>query len=129
MKIIYPYNEILPKKTAHDVYLFRNCTSLQACGLSVQLLCGWGSLDDAALHTHYQTPKEIKIDIHRLPLLRKLGPFSSNAPFFWASRRFVNQHLPDWVLTSVYKQAAHLVARKCQYQQNGNQQRRRYSNH
>lgn len=105
MDIVYPYNETLPKQTAHDVYLFRNCASLGRTGLSVSLLCGWGSLDQQGLHRHYQVPECPTLSLYQLPILRKLGPLSWNQLFFWTSQRNLEKTRPKWILTSVCKQA------------------------
>jgi glycosyltransferase involved in cell wall biosynthesis len=116
MKIIYPYNEILPKKTAHDVYIFQNCASLAHFGCDVQLLCGAGSWDNQALFAHYlsgalQPPSSLAIQ--RLFILRKnfLG-LSWNLPFYLRCQQWIQKKKPDLVITSVIKQAAYHHRRK-----------------
>lgn len=112
MKILYPYNEILPKKTAHDVYLFRNCVSLAEEGVKVELLCGWSSLGIDQLHLYYATAPTPCFRMKTLPILRQLGPFSWNNLFFNQANRRIERENPTWVLTSVFKQAGYHVARK-----------------
>lgn len=113
MRIVYPYNEILPKKTAHDVYIFDECAALAHAGLEVTLLCGRGTLRNQALFHHYQTPHHA-FHIKRLPILRKNNPLglSWNAPFFFFSQRAIRHLQPDWVFLSVRKQAAYHLERK-----------------
>lgn len=113
MDILYPYNETLPKQSAHDVYLVRNCASLEAAGLPVKLLCGWGSSGGHALCKHYQIPTHSSLQIQTAPILRKFGPISCNRLFFWAAQRTIQKSRPAWVLTSVFKQAEYHVKRRC----------------
>lgn len=113
MKIAYPYNETLPKKTAHDVYLFRNCVSLGETGAFVHLLCGWGTPDETALDQHYQVQAPPSMCVQRLPILRRCGPLSCNRLFFWMAQRTIRELRPDVVLTSVFKQAEYHLARRC----------------
>lgn len=112
MDIAYPYNESLPKGAAHDVYVFRNCASLSHAGLQVALCCGWGSQPDARLYTHYDVEPSKNLHIRRLPILRHMGPFSCNALFFWQAQRDIVRLKPNWVITSVFKQAEYHVRRK-----------------
>lgn len=114
MDIFYPYNESLPKRTAHDVYLFRNCASLSDLGLPVSLACGWGGWEDRALFQHYGVNAQCPLKIQRLPILRRLGPLSCNALFFWAAQRAAARQRPRWLLTSVFKQADYHIRRKIQ---------------
>ncbi len=112
MRIVVPYNEILPHKRAHDLFLFQECVELAKAGCDVHLLCGKGSLPDAALFQHYAT--KAPITIHRLPILRKNNSLnlSWNLPFFYAAQRKIEALCPDIVLLSVLKQAHyHLMHR------------------
>lgn len=112
MDIFYPYNESLPKRTAHDVYIFRNCASLCDTGLPVKLVTGWAGWDDKALFQHYQIDSDCPLTIQRLPLLRKWGPISCNVLFFWAAQRAAQRQMPRWLITSVFKQAAYHISRR-----------------
>lgn len=114
MRIFYPYNEILPKKTAHDVYVFNECSALALQGADVSLLCGKGSWDDAALNAHYQIPIDGQFHIHRLPIVRKNNwlRISWNVPFFFFSQQKIERSQPDAVFLSVLKQGAYHLARK-----------------
>lgn len=110
--IVIPYNEILPTRRAHDVFVFQECAAL-AEKYDLTLLCGKGSLTDEELFAHYQTaPFKIK----QLPIMRKNNPFnlSWNLPFFRACQK----ELKGAVILSVLKQAAYHLRRKkpgCRY--------------
>jgi len=110
--ITVPYNEILPTKKAHDVFLFQECAALSQ-NYDVTLLCGKGSLPDGQLFDHYETkPFRIK----RLPIIRKNNflNLSWNLPYF----AFCQRHLEGVVILSVLKQAAYHLRRKkpnCHY--------------
>lgn len=114
MHIIYSYNEILPKKRAHDVYIARNCAALAAAGAEVTLICGAGSLPPAALAAHYQLAPAACLQWKTLPIVRKnFGlPFTWNALFFWATQRHICRARPDWVALSVLKQGVYHLGRK-----------------
>ncbi len=107
MKIVYPYNEVLPKKTAHDIYIFNECIALANNGAEVHLLSGHGTPLNKVLSAHYQVEIPSSFHLQRLPILRKnLGlPFSWNWPFFFFSQKKIDQIKPDWVICSVLKQA------------------------
>lgn len=111
MNIFYLYNEILPKKKAHDVFIFHECEALAQKDCDVTLLCGLGSYDDDLLHQHYNT-KFFKIK--RLPIVRKNNPLnlSWNRPFFFFCQRQIEKHKPALVILSVLKQAAYHLERK-----------------
>lgn len=105
MRLFYPYNEILPKKKAHDVFIFQECSSLAKAGAEVTLLCGKGSAEDASLFEHYNVAT--RFQIKRLPCIRKNNPLgiSWNLPFFYFSNREIEKKRPDVVILSVLKQA------------------------
>lgn len=120
MKIIYPYNEILPLKKAHDAYIIRNCAALAASGLDVTLLCGKGSLSKSELFSFYKIDTNNPLKIVQLPILRKNNIFhlNWNYVFFWSARRYIERHQPDIVIFSVLKQADFLLRNKlrgCSY--------------
>lgn len=117
MRIVYSYNEILPKKKAHDVFIFQECAALADAGLDLTLLCGKGSLGDEDLFQHYGTPLSKRLQIKRLPILRKNNPLhlSWNFPFFFSCQRYLEKQKPDWVFLSVRKQAAYHLKRKCKH--------------
>ncbi len=110
MQIIYPYNEILPKKKAHDVYIVHECAALQASGFDVTLFVGKGS-KKTDLFAHYNITK---LKIEEFPIIRKNNPLGVtwNLPFFRACQKKIHQMRPEWVLLSVKKQAAYHLARK-----------------
>lgn len=113
MRIIYPYNEILPKKKAHDVFIFHECAALAAQkGFDVTLLVGQGS--DADLFSHYDVPENDHLHLQRLFILRKnnLLRFSWNFPFFFYCQRYIRRVRPDIVICSVRKQGAYHLQRK-----------------
>lgn len=114
MKILYPYNEILPTGRAHDVYLFHNCVSLANAGNEVQLLCGKGSIKDEALGSHYRTAWNEQFSVRQLPIIRRNNPLnlSWNRLFFLCCQRHIANEKPDLVITSVLKQAAYHFKRK-----------------
>lgn len=112
MRIAYLYNEILPKKKAHDVFIFQECAAFADLGWEVTLLCGKGSLDHAYLYKHYETTTPIHIE--RLPIVRKNNflNLSWNLPFFWSCQRFIQKKKPDVVFLSVRKQGEYHLKRK-----------------
>lgn len=114
MRILYPYNEILPKKKAHDVFIFHACSALAEAGLDVTLLCGNGSLFDNALAQHYGVTTHHLPHIKRLPIVRKnnLLNLSWNWPFFAACQHRIKHDKPDWVILSVRKQGIYHLERK-----------------
>lgn len=107
ISITFPYNEILPRCKAHDVFVFQECAAFQEAGFDVALLCGKGSLRDEDLFTHYATSF---FPIRRLPIVRKNNPFniSWNRPFFAACQR----NLKNVVILSVLKQAYYHLQRR-----------------
>lgn len=120
MKIIYPYNEILPLKKAHDAYVIRSCAALAEAGVDVTLLCGKGSLSNAELFSFYNIAPNNPLKIVRLPILRRNNIFNINWNFifFWACSRYIERHQPDMVIFSVLKQADFLLKRRvkgCKY--------------
>lgn len=114
MRIIYPYNEILPKKSAHDVYIVRNCASLASEGCDVTLLYGSGSPAPSTLAAHYQIENSRSFHWKPLPILRKNWglPLTWNPLFFWASQQKIRRERPDWVALSVRKQGNFHLRRK-----------------
>jgi glycosyltransferase involved in cell wall biosynthesis len=112
MRLLVPYNEILPKKKAHDVYIFQECSCLASLGAQVTLLCGKGSQTEEELFRFYNT--STPFEIQRLPIVRKnnaLG-LSWNLPFFFTSQREIETVKPDAVILSVLKQATYNLNRK-----------------
>lgn len=113
MTIVYPYNEILPKRAAHDCFIFNECAALADLGKPVTLLCGKGSLPDSQLFEYYGI-KNKSFQIQSLPIIRKNNPFnlSWNLPFFFATQKYLFQTKPSWVMLSVRKQGAYHLQRK-----------------
>ncbi|MEZ5315183.1 MAG: glycosyltransferase [Chlamydiales bacterium] len=113
MRIVYPYNEILPKNRAHDLYIFDECAALANIGFDVSLLCGKGGMKNQDLFKHYSVSKDT-FNIKRIPIIRKnhLFKFSWNALFFFLSQRVIKQIKPHWVFLSVYKQGIYHLKHK-----------------
>lgn len=113
MKILYPYNEILPTFKAHDVFLFQECAALSALKQDVLLLCGQGSLPDQDLFFHYNV--NLPFPLKRLFTLRKNNPFnlSWNLPFFILTQREIERLRPSVVILSVLKQGIYHLSRRC----------------
>jgi glycosyltransferase involved in cell wall biosynthesis len=107
MKIFYPYNEVLPKKTAHDTYVFKSCASLAAQGHEVTLLCGIGSQDKKTLFKHYGIDLDNPLKLMPLLMTRKNNwlNLSWNWPFFSRVQKEIKKQRPDVVIVSVIKQA------------------------
>ncbi|MBN4066524.1 glycosyltransferase family 4 protein [Simkania negevensis] len=114
MRIAYAYNEILPKRAAHDVYLFHNVLSLAEAGFDVGLLLGRGGMGDSDLFCHYGVGEEPRLSIHRLPILRKNKIFSLswNGVFHYFTQRFVVKKRPERLILSVLKQGAYHFQRR-----------------
>lgn len=105
LRILYPYNEILPKKKAHDVFIFQECAAFEKKGAAVTLLCGKGSARDSALFQYYGEPKA-SFEIKQLAIVRKNNVLrlSWNLPFFLLTQREIKIRKPDFVFLSVFKQ-------------------------
>lgn len=113
MRIIYPYNEILPKKKAHDVFIAHECAALAQSGVETTLLIGKGS-SAQELYRHYGLAETDLLTIDTLFMVRKNNPFhlSWNLPFFYGCQKMIERKKPDWVLLSVRKQGHYHLARK-----------------
>ena len=116
MYIIYPYNENLPKCSAHDIYIFHNCRYLAQAGHKVSLMCGCNSIDDDSLYWHFNSDKVDTMQIYRLPIMRKKTIFriSWNLPFLFCTQRYIEKERPDIFITSVLKQGQYHFNRKIQ---------------
>ncbi len=114
MHIVYPYNEILPKKTAHDIYVMNKCLSLAQSGCEVELICGKGSLDQEELLSHYHANALHGLKIIRLPIVRNNNPIGLtwNRVFFFFCQQKIKKTPPDILITSVIKQADYHFSRK-----------------
>ncbi|MCH9625596.1 MAG: hypothetical protein S4CHLAM123_07720 [Chlamydiales bacterium] len=113
MQILYPYNELLPRKKAHDVYIFHECAALAQLGIDVSLFYGKGA-SKQALFKHYRTSPSKNLHLHPRLLIRKNNPFnlSWNLPFFFDCQRHIASLKPNFVFLSVLKQAAYHLQRK-----------------
>lgn len=114
MRIIYPYNEILPKRTAHDIYVVNNCLSLAEAGMEVELICGAGSLYEKELLAHYHGSPIKELKIEHCPIVRNnniLG-ITWNRVFFFFSQKYLQRQPPDFLMASVLKQANYHFSRK-----------------
>lgn len=112
MKIIYPYNEILPKQTAHDVFIFHECAALAEIGFETTLLCGRGPKKD--LFQHYGISNSNNLQVKQIPILRKNNPLnlSWNRPFFYRSQHYIRKQAPGFVFLSVLKQGLYHLSKK-----------------
>lgn len=113
MRIVYPYNELLPKNKAHDVFIVQECFALAENQCSVTLLFGKGKQNGSLLE-HYQLPPNPHFELRPLPLIRKNNwlRLSWNRPFFAACQKYIAKQRPDWVVMSVRKQGAYHLERK-----------------
>lgn len=115
LHVAFPYNEILPKRSAHDVYVFTTAVAVAQAGAQSSLLAGKGGWDEAKLHAHYRTESPATFHAFGLPIVRRnlALPVTVNAVFDLYARRWLDRARPDWVVTSVIKQglfhAAHRV--------------------
>ena len=114
MKIIYPYNETLPLKRAHDAYIVRNCHALASSGVEVTLVCGKGSLSYIELLKFYNLEPIKNFKIVQLPILRKKSRLGLqwNSYFFYFCQKYIKRMSPDVVICSVIKQANYHFKRK-----------------
>ncbi len=114
MKIIYPYNETLPRRRAHDAYIMRTCASMASAGHDVTLLCGKGSLEKKELFQFYKIHPDNPLKVIQLPILRRknLMRIQWNFLFFWRAQRYIEKHKPDCVICSVLKQADFHLSRR-----------------
>lgn len=114
MRILYPYNEILPKRSAHDVYIVRNCVGLAAAGADVTLAFGIGSLSNSDLIGHYHISPNANLHWKRLPIVRRnFGlPINMNSVFFLSAQHLIGRMKPDWVALSVFKQGRFHLKRR-----------------
>lgn len=115
LHVAFPYNEILPKRAAHDVYVFTTAVATAEAGAQSSLLAGRGGPGEAALHAHYHTNPATTFHAFGLPIIRRnLGlPVTVNTVFNHGALNWLRREHPDWVVTSVLKQgifhAAHRV--------------------
>lgn len=113
MRIVYPYNEILPKRSAHDIFIFDECASLAKKGCDVTMLCGKGGKTTTELFEHYHVPNNA-FAIKQLPIVRKNNWFNAswNLPFLLFSQQQIKKICPDWIFLSVRKQGLYHLFRK-----------------
>lgn len=113
MQILYPYNEILPKKSAHDVFIFQQCSAFARHGWEISLLCGKEN-SNPSLFEHYQVPFTKRLCVTPLFMLRKnyFLNLSWNFPFFYGCQKLIRQRVPDYVFLSVRKQGVYHLKRK-----------------
>ncbi len=113
MRIIYPYNEILPKRKAHDLFIVQECAALAESGSDLTLLIGKGS-DLENFYMHYKIAPCPRLHIKPLRIIRKnniLG-ISWNWPFFHHCQQEIRESRPDLVILSVRKQGAYHLQHK-----------------
>lgn len=119
MKIILPYNEILPTKKAHDAYLFQQAYYLGQKD-EVTLVVGKGSYSKEALLNHYGLENFLPhnlLQIRELPIIRKNNPlhWSWNFPFFFFTQNFLKQSakaVRGAVILTVFKQGNYHLFKK-----------------
>jgi glycosyltransferase involved in cell wall biosynthesis len=107
LHVAFPYNEILPKRSAHDVYVFTTAVAMAEAGAQSSLIAGRGGPDEAALHAHYHTTTPATFNAVFLPIVRQNRglPVTLNGVFYRAAGRWVASCGADWLVTSVLKQA------------------------
>ena len=106
LHVAFPYNETLPKRSAHDVYVFTTAVAAAQAGAQSSLLAGKGSCDEAQLHAHYRTEATATFHAFGLPIVRRnlALNITVNAVFDRFALRWLDRARPDWVVTSVIKQ-------------------------
>ena len=114
LRAFYPYHELLPLQTAHDVYVMHNCAGLARAGVALDLGIDRRSWRDEPLLKHYGVDSGLPMNLQRFFSLRKSGPFKLtwNIPFFLGCQSFIRRHRPDFVLCSVIKQGAYHFSRR-----------------
>lgn len=114
MHIIVPYNEILPKKKAHDIYLMQFSYHLSLENIATTVVCGKGVLPYKELLQYYGISDNPFFSISTFPIIRKNNVLriSWNFPFFLSIQNFLKKTQPDYVLFSVLKQAYFHLQRK-----------------
>lgn len=115
MRIVYAYNERLPLRKAHDVYVVRTCHALASAGHQVQLLVARSRLQGDDLLAHYGLGATEGLVIRGLPSLRRTRgrPGASWGAIFhlaarWTIRQLAERNGVDVLLTSTLKLAAAL---------------------
>lgn len=114
MKIVYPYNEVLPLRRAHDAYIVRACAALADQGHDVVLLVGKGSYSQSDLFDFYKIDPQNRLKIVTLPILRRNNflRLQCNWLFFFLTQRYLQMHKPDCVILSVLKQGSFHLKRR-----------------
>jgi glycosyltransferase involved in cell wall biosynthesis len=112
MNIVVPYQEQLPLRRAHDVYVVRTAHALAGAGHTVHLLVGRGSLPLPQLLVYYGLPPIEGLRLHRLPLIRSVR-VSWSVPFHaavrWTVKRLAGAARADLVFASTLKLARALA--------------------
>ncbi len=98
----------------------RACVSMASAGHEVTLLCGKGSLETQKLFQFYNICPNSTLKIIQLPILRRNNALKiqCNFLFFWQAQRFIKKSKPDFVISSVLKQADFHLKRRvknCHY--------------
>lgn len=115
LRLCYAYNEKLPKKTAHDVYVYHNCFSLASIEeVEMRLAAGKAAMSLQQLDQHYGIRGLNETIIEFLPMVRKSSflSISWNLPFFMATQQWLKKSKPDVALFSVFKQGVFHLKRK-----------------
>lgn len=114
MSIFYPYNEILPKRRAHAIYVFFSSFFFAKHGLLTTLAYGWEKNNREELLAFYNVPEEKKLLLQPMFHIRKNNPLnlSWNYPFFYLCQKKIQKLRPNIVITSLRKQATYHVQRK-----------------
>lgn len=114
MSIFFPYNEILPKRRAHAIYLFYSAFFFAKQGYPSVLIYGGKKKNIKQIRDFYQLPDEKMLSLQPIFHIRKNNLFnlSWNAPFFFLCQNKIEKEKPNVVITSVRKQANYHIKRK-----------------
>lgn len=105
MKIIYPHNQKMMLKRAHDVLVMNTCHALANIGTSVHLIIGKTSKNKQLILDHYGLTDYSNLYIHQIPILRGRISWHGIYNFFCLMRLFnikINEK-PDLIYLSERK--------------------------
>ena len=108
MRVLYPYNEILPGDIAHDLYIYNQCAALAREGVDMRLLVGMGTASDAELARFHGWEADPGLKVVRRPLLRRNRNWlrvTWTYPFHLLALLQIKRTKPDVVFSCAPKQA------------------------
>lgn len=114
MSIFFPYNEILPKKRAHAIYLVFSVYYFAKHGEPTALIYGGKKSEIHKIKDFYNLANEKNLFLDPTFHIRKNNPLnmSWNRPFFYLCQKKIEKQKPNIVITSVFKQAKYHIERK-----------------